>query len=228
MRLRGSLSFAVALGTSACFSDAPPIAGGTTTGAAECAIGSEGCFCTDGGGCDAGLECLLPAGACVAEGCTPGAGLCECADDVCVDGYECVENFCAPMGTDSDSMGSATMPTSSMITGPSTSDASDTQTTVDTTAAAEATSDPTAGSTGSTGEPETCAECLEQARSGACSDEWAACTTCDTMFGCFVGKQDDCCPGKGLPVSFDWQSFAACADMHCMALCGTLVCVQEV
>jgi hypothetical protein len=204
------------LASGACFSEAPPLADETTTGGETCAIGSEGCFCTDGDGCDAGLECLLPVGVCVAEGCTPGTGLCECADGSCADGYECVQNFCTPVGggsisTTDPSDGGASV-------GSTTATTSEPADTGGTTVATDSASDSTTSSSMA------CADCRLEAQASECNPEWMACSACDLLWMCFaIGGSDECC--DGMIASLAWQMLATCVDAACAAVCDdTIAC----
>ena len=67
--------------------------GGGTEEATPCPVGAEGCDCTNGGTCDAGLTC--EAGRCMAETCPPGRLDCPCTEgNACDDGLECVAESC--------------------------------------------------------------------------------------------------------------------------------------
>ncbi len=220
-------TLAIALGALSCFTDPPSVVddGGTTGG--DCAVGSEGCFCTDGGSCDAGLECIAPAGVCIAIGCTPGAALCECAaQEFCEDGYECVQNFCAPQGggtvthgtTDSDDAAGTGSPSTS--NGPSTDTSMDTTSGPADTGSNEVSTDPTMGST--TDAPATCGECLDDIRLDECNPEWVKCSGCLPLYDCFdLGNPSEECCEMSIPLM--WQAFASCADGYCSASCGGAV-----
>jgi hypothetical protein len=222
---------AIALGALSCFTDPPSLDDddGTTGGA--CAVGSEGCFCTDGGSCDAGLECIEPAGVCIAIGCTPGTALCECAQELCENGYECVQNFCAPQGggtvtlgtSDSDDVGGTGSPSTSH--GPATDTSVDTASGPPDTGSNEVSTDPTTDSMGSTtGTPPTCAECLGDVRLAECNPEWVKCNGCLLVYDCFeMGMSPkECCVD---PMPLDWQAFGLCADDYCAASCGSVSCL---
>ena len=224
----------VALFAGACFSEAPPLAGeGTTTGGEVCAIGSEGCFCTEGNGCDAGLECLLPVGVCVAEGCTLGAGLCGCDQGACAEGYKCVEDFCAPEGSatisDTGSVETSAPDDTGASADPSGATTMDPETGAVTTetSASEDSGDPTLETSSTTFEPATCGECIEHARDNACKTNWNNCTGCADLYDCFAVDMGgaSCCPPKGEPQPINWQAFGICVDGECMELCGSISCL---
>lgn len=64
-----------------------------------CVVGSEGCECTPGGGCDPGLSC--ESGVCT--GCLVGSQGCECTSGGgCDPGLSCDAGLCVPAGGDGD------------------------------------------------------------------------------------------------------------------------------
>ena len=64
--------------------------------ATDCAIGSEGCVCTDGGSCDAGMVCN-GAQICEVPACPVGSLDCPCTDGgTCDGGLTCHEEACLP------------------------------------------------------------------------------------------------------------------------------------
>jgi len=71
-------------------------------GNGDCPIGTRGCDCTEGGGCDPGLECV--AGTCIdPDNCPVGSKGCACtAGGSCDTGLTCVNNVCIEQNNDYD------------------------------------------------------------------------------------------------------------------------------
>ena len=200
-----------------CFQDTPTGGSGGTTGG-ECPIGSRGCACTGGGGCDVGLECLAEAGVCIDADCTPGDGMCSCDAGQCADDFECVDDYCRPIGSGTTGM-----------TGPQLTDTSDTLPveTFGTGFTSDAmTSSPGStfstmaetGASGTTLPTENCFECMNYARDVGCAGEYSACgMLCNERFSCFANAEiADCCEDPAPVV--EWNGFAACA-MPCAPAC---------
>lgn len=200
-----------------CFQDTPTGGSGGTTGG-ECPIGSRGCACTGGGGCDVGLECLAEAGICIDVDCTPGDGMCSCNAGACETGFECVDDYCRPIGGTSTPITdtSETLPhetmgttefTSGVMTGISEVGPPETFGTMD------------GGTFMTSTSGQTCTECLGTAREMDCFDQYDECgVECDDILECFSSQQLDCCVSFPPPPA--WNDFAFCA-LPCTSVCGT-------
>jgi hypothetical protein len=201
-----------------CFQDTPTGGSGGTTGG-ECPIGSRGCACTGGGGCDVALKCLAEAGICIDVDCTPGDGMCSCDAGACENGFECIDDYCRPIGGTSTPITdtSETLPhetmgttefTSGMVTDFSEVGPPETFGTMEAGTFMTSTSGPT------------CMDCLTDAREMDCFSQYEACDDdCDAIFECFGTPQIDCC-GMHSPPS-TWNDFATCAA-PCTSICGVV------
>jgi hypothetical protein len=201
-----------------CFQDTPTGGGEGTTGG-DCPIGSRGCACTGGGGCDVGLECLAEAGICIDVGCTPGDGMCSCDAGACEDGFECVDDYCRPPGGTStpSTDPSETFPHETMGT---TDFTSGTMTDFSEVSPPETFGTMESGTFGTGTAGQTCLGCLEAAREMDCFGQYEGCGgECEDIFDCFGTQEIDCCGSFPPPPA--WSDFATCAGPTCTSVCGT-------
>jgi hypothetical protein len=119
------LALAASLSGAACFAE--PRAGSPSSGTEGdtgpglvCPLGSSGCPCDVGGGCDAGLECNAD-GNCIDPRCVPGTDDCVCLPSGgCDVGLLCADAVCKPSpgGTDTGDDTGPAPGTSGNETGP--------------------------------------------------------------------------------------------------------------
>ena len=195
--------------TTACFSDAPPVDDGGGTTAAECPLGANTCPCTSGGTCDAGLECHAQLQLCYDPGCTPGAERCTCREDGCDEGLRCNEGLCEPESTPTttDASTTAASTTGADSTGPGT-----------TTLLEEGEVDV------DTGTPSECGACLE-AQFASCPKVGSMCMeseTCQEIAACIFDGGDAglCC---NMIIDMAWNDFASCALGMCLEQCADVM-----
>lgn len=203
------LALLAALGC-ACFSDPPPVEESGSTGAG-CSVGANMCPCTDGGACDAGLQCHGPLQLCYDPGCTPGTDGCTCDGDECSEGLRCNEGLCE---TREDPTASGPTSAADSTAGdPSTSGADST------TLASEVDS----GTDTDLVDP--CRTCLA-GQATACAPQYAACSMsfeCMTLSMCIMGGTDAgaCCNVS--EADADWDMFVDCALEACGDECSSYV-----
>jgi hypothetical protein len=198
----------------ACFSDPPPANDGSTSGGAECPIGSVGCPCTSGGACDPGLECNPPDGPCFDPDCTPGTENCRCQDGQCL-GAElmCSEGFCRmPMGGTSTTTSSETTSTSTAETDATLGMTGGVSTLDSTVTASETTL------AESTTESVECTTCFAQAAPGCGA---AMCLSCADALDCYVSGGAQCC--ELVTDNNAWNDLAGCIDTVCEQ-CTSIAC----
>jgi hypothetical protein len=207
-----------------CFQDTPTGGGEGTTGG-DCPIGSRGCACTGGGGCDVGLECLAEAGVCIDVDCTPGEGMCSCNAGACAEGFECIDDYCRPIGSTSSMTtpltdASSTLPEDTFGTTDFTSGTMTSFSEVGPTATFGTFGSETFATTS-----DSCMDCLTAARDTNCVAEYGPCdAACDELLECFGTLEIDCCGALMPPAA--WNDFADCAA-DCTFACGvaSLVCM---
>jgi hypothetical protein len=212
----------------ACFAEAPDLADGTT-GGRDCPIGSKGCPCTNGGACDAPLECHQQSQNCYDPDCDAGSKDCPCADGLCLGDLQCIDGYCVEASSGSTGGVSTT---STM-----TSDASDTTTGTYTTTVADTTvsgssteatmtttvgSSSTVSTTVETGSPPPCEECLLM-QSYPCATTYGACmNTPECAMGLDCIEQGNaaatCCAVIGNAASM-WNAWVSCAEAQCTTEC---------
>lgn len=211
------------LACAGCFTDAPTSGAEGSTGGG-CPVGSRGCPCTAGRGCDDGLDCLLPAEMCAVPGCTPGEGLCSCEGMMCEDGFVCVNAYCEPVSVGGTSMDPMPGTSTADTVPPESSDTfgGTTFTSIGSEVGPMTSSPGTSLMTTGMGTMgETCATCLEDARMGGCAGEWATCdSSCEALFTCFATQKSPSCCEDHSPFDLSWNDFAGCAA-PCEALCGS-------